>query len=180
MTVPWSIGWDPLMRSIGNGKMSELQNIPTNGVDIDSLKRALRLTTVRWYKDEWENYVEDTEKYLVLQTYIKFKANLSTEPYHNLVTVPKYRQAISQVRVSSFRLGIETGCHLRPPIPATGRICKYCHFQNIDDELHFITKCDFHAIEWSHLYDNFQNICPKLYYHYLFTSNSCKVYFEWF
>ena len=94
-------------------------------------------------------------------TYIKFKTNLSIEPYLNLVTFPKHRRAISQLRVSSHRLAIETGRHHRPPIPATERLRKYCDPGNIDDELHFITGCDFDTAERHHSYDAVHYYMPN-------------------
>ena len=78
-----------------------------------------------------------------------------------LFNVPKYRRALSQLRVSSHRLAVETGRYLRPPIPAIERICKYCHLQNIDDDLYFITECDFRAIERDHLYEIVKKYFPN-------------------
>ena len=77
----------------------------------------------------------------------------------HLVKVPKYRRALLLLRVTSHRLAIETGRH--PPIPAIERICRYCHLQNIDDELHCITECDLHAIERGHLYEIVQKYVPN-------------------
>ena len=157
----WCTNVAKLMRSIGYGEVWDLQNIPPSESDIGSIKRALKLATVQRYKDKWENDVKDTIKYPVLRTYTKFKNSFSVEPYLNLVNVPKYRLAISQLRVSSHRLAIETGRHTRPPILASERICKYCHLQNIDDELHFITECDYHATERDNLYQTVQRYVPN-------------------
>ena len=63
--------------------------------------------------------------------------------------------------VTSQRLAIESSRHLKPPIPALERICKYCHLRNIDDELYCITECEFHAIKQVHLYKIVQKFVPN-------------------
>ena len=42
------------------------------------------------------------------------------------------------------------------------KICKFCHLPYIDDELFFITKGDFHAIERGHLYEIIQKYVPNV------------------
>ena len=50
---------------------------------------------------------------------------------------------ISRIRASSHNLGIELGRHTRPnPTPIENRICLHCSSNSLDDEFHFIMKCD--------------------------------------
>ena len=55
----------------------------------------------------------------------------------------KYKKAIAQFRISSHKLGIETGRHEKSIIPFNCRICNYCQQDCIDDEQHFLVDCHF-------------------------------------
>ena len=81
-----------------------------------------------------------------LRTYKIFKTDFRLEHYLLHLKSPKHRQAIAQFRLSSHNLGIETGRHCRPVKPVSERICKYCDSGEIDDEVHFLLKCNAHEL----------------------------------
>ena len=56
-----------------------------------------------------------------------------------------YRRALTRLRVSAHKLNIEIGRQRRPYIPRHQRLCLYCNCGDIDDEIHFLLKCNFHA-----------------------------------
>ena len=148
----WCTEIAALMGSIGYGDIWTSQSIPCDLAGIRRLKHKLQSAATQKYADEWVNDSKDIRKHPILRTYIRFKTNFIIEPYLKLVTVTNHRRAISQLRVSSHRLAIETGRHSKPPVPAADRICKYCVHNAIDDETHFITSCDFHALERNDIY----------------------------
>ena len=51
------------------------------------------------------------------------------------------RIALAIFRTSCHSLRIETGRHHKPPTPPEDRLCKFCNSGIVDDELHFLTKC---------------------------------------
>ena len=55
------------------------------------------------------------------------------------------RDVIKEIEVSAHKLDIEIGRHRRPYIPRHQRLCLYCNCGEIDDEIHFLLKCNFHA-----------------------------------
>ena len=76
---------------------------------------------------------------------ISSKESHCLETYIQCLSVKKYQQAISRFRVSSHRLGIELGRHYKKRLPVEQRQCNFCNSRNLDDELHFLIKCEFHT-----------------------------------
>ena len=73
---------------------------------------------------------------------------------------PKYRQAIARIRASSHHLGIELGRHTKPkPTPIENRLCLYCSSNSIDNEFHFVLKCQKNNKERGVL---FKNLSPQI------------------
>ena len=90
----------------------------------------------RKFISEWENDINDQNKYPSLRTYRIFKTKLEMEPYLYLVKNPKYRMAISKFRSSSHILEIERGRHTRPITPLENRLCSSCKV--VETEIHFL------------------------------------------
>ena len=82
-------------------------------------------------------------------TYRLIKTNFCTELYLNS-QLPKYRMALSRLRLLSHTLGIEIGRY-PPRIPRNERYCTYCLKHDIDNEFHFVLECDSH-IEYRCMY----------------------------
>ena len=57
------------------------------------------------------------------------------------------QQGLTRLRVSSHNFFIKRGGHSRPIIPRGERICKFCPLNEIDDEMHFLSKRTFHDSE---------------------------------
>jgi len=61
--------------------------------------------------------------------------------YLDIITVRKYRIALSRLRVSSHRLAIESGRWRKPEsVPFDQRVCSLCNV--LEDEFHFVLKCE--------------------------------------
>ena len=72
---------------------------------------------------------------------------------------------MTRYRISAHTLGIETGRYKHPVTPLCERKCKYCESNEIDDEKHFILRCDTFKIKrqcfmsrMNALYSNFNNL----------------------
>ena len=72
-----------------------------------------------------------------------------------MLTVDKYRKALTRLRVSSHILLIETGRWNKPStIPRNERLCPFCEV--LEDEYHFVLECQ--------LFNNLRkNYVPKFY-----------------
>ena len=75
-----------------------------------------------------------------LVTYLFLKTNFGLEKYLTLINNFNYRKSICRFRVSAHRLYIETGRYTN--IPRNERLCKNCSANEIEDEAHFLIKCD--------------------------------------
>ena len=84
---------------------------------------------------------------MTLRTYKIFKTEFRLERYLLSVKNPRYRNALSQFRLSSHNLGIEIGRHCRPKKPVEERLCMYCNEGKIDDEMHMLFSGSFHTEE---------------------------------
>ena len=104
----WCTNVANLLRSIGYGEMWESRNIPHKNTNIGSMKHALKMATIRRYKDKWE---------IMFKIQKNTQYQIQSEFWHRTVVefsqVPIYRHSVSQLMVSSHGLAIETGRHLR-------------------------------------------------------------------
>jgi len=88
---------------------------------LDNFKQAL-----------WQNICNSG----TLCTYKYLKTSLSIEAYLDILP-KKLRKAMSQLRVSSHSLYVETGRYTRQRIDRSQRYCTFCNNQDIEDEFHF-------------------------------------------
>ena len=65
------------------------------------------------------------------------------QPYLNLITIRKFRTAMTKLRVSSHRLEVEIGRWSRPvSTPFDERKCRIC--DKLEDEFHFLFECSLY------------------------------------
>ena len=74
----------------------------------------------------------------------------------------QFRKMICKLRISSHNLRIETERHKSKPVDRSLRICKFCTQNDIENEIHFLTKCPFHNSFRSKLYTLVTSHCQKL------------------
>ena len=86
----------------------------------------------------------------LLRSYRLYKNEFHTECYLDYINVPKYRISITKTRASSHDLEIERGRYTRPRIDPNQSLCSCCF--EIEDEEHFITKCQINAHDRQNLY----------------------------
>ena len=114
----------------------------------------------RKFISEWENDINDQNKYPSLRTYRIFKTKLEMEPYLYLVKNPKYRMAISKFRSSSHILEIERGRHTRPITPLENRLCPSCKV--VETEIHFMLECTMYQCYRRELFNKVLSVEPYL------------------
>ena len=73
------------------------------------------------------------------------KLEFEYEKYLDNVRSSKYRRLITQMRVSAHKLRIETGRYGRNRIERNQRVCQTCNSQEVEDEFHFLLKCDTYS-----------------------------------
>lgn len=91
------------------------------------------------YLTDW-NQTNISMKDGKLVTYLNIKTNFGLEKYLTLIKNYQYRRSICKLRVSSHRLLIEQGRYKN--IPRNERLCNNCNQNTIEDESHFLIKCD--------------------------------------
>ena len=74
-----------------------------------------------------------------LCTYNHFKQKYHSEPYLNYITDPSTRKEVTRFRISAHSLRIETGRYKK--LDRDKRICLMCNSGDVEDEFHFIIKC---------------------------------------
>ena len=88
------------------------------------------------YKQEWLGHITDSSRAYTYKHFCSF--NFKT--YLDDITITKFRVALTQLRLSSHRLRIETGRWNKPvSTPFHERICIIC--SKLEDEYHFLLEC---------------------------------------
>ena len=88
-----------------------------------------------------------------LRTYRQFKNTFQMEPYLLEVKSLNLRKKLTQLRVGSHHLHIETGRHSIPYKDPSDRICSHCNLQEIEDEKHFVMTCPLYAVLRENLFN---------------------------
>ena len=110
-----------------------------------SLKQSLN----KKYSNDWlltNEMLKDGK----LSTYLFLKTNFGLEKYLTLLR-PEYRKPICRLHASAHRLLIEMGRYNNTP--RTERICKNCMCNEIEDEEHFIIRCNKFTKEREELFE---------------------------
>ena len=99
------------------------------------------------YERQWHQYISRSGYQCSnkLQCYSTFKNKLKRENY--IVSNPiNKRRNLTKLRISAHDLAVETGRYTSPKTPREQRTCILCTKREVEDEFHFLIKCD--------LYDN--------------------------
>ena len=88
----------------------------------------------------WNRELENSSRAVFYRTFADFQF----QDYLDIITVRKFRIAITKLRVASHRLEVETGRWSRPnAIPFEERKCKICN--QLEDEFHFFFECPIYS-----------------------------------
>ena len=105
-----------------------------------------------------------------LRTYSLIKHKIGREDYLEQIKNTKHRQQLTKFRLSNHKLRIEVGRHMN--LPKEERICEICN-EGIEDEIHFLVKCDLYKTLRKPLVD----ICTELRPQFGFYSDQEKFVF---
>ena len=73
------------------------------------------------------------------------------------------RKAICKLRLSAHYLLIDMSRYVKPKsMPRSGRICKHCTQNLIENELHFLSQCSLFVPQRKKLYNHIQSINSNL------------------
>ena len=95
-----------------------------------------------------------------LDTYFSFKNCFQKEKYLDSTNF-QLRKIICKFRISSHNLRVETERHKSKPLDRPLRTCKFCTQTDIENEIHFLTKCPFYQSTRTDLYTLVINRCPN-------------------
>ena len=124
------------------GKESQLGDF-LGGVNLPEVKLLLT------QKDS-ENWKKDVENFPKLRTYRTLKSQFGKENYVDNFLSKNRRSLLAQIRTGTSFLRIETGRYERQiaangqfeKLPVEKRICRLCDKNEIEDEFHFVMKCN--------------------------------------
>ena len=75
-------------------------------------------------------------KHVSMRLYKQIKITIDRSTYLDILETPTYIKGISQLRLSSHKLAIETCRHNK--ISLHDRKCTHCTLNDIEDEFHFV------------------------------------------
>ena len=107
-----------------------------------------------------QNECKDKPK---LRTFVAIKDFDNVSPHISKPLSFLERKTVSQLRLGTLPLRLETARYLRPILPENERIC-YCHSGEVENELHFLFQCSSYVqlrTSWLNklmLPDNFEEI----------------------
>lgn len=88
------------------------------------------------YLQHWYAEINNSRK---LETYALFKYDFEEEKYLQLSLQHKFKQALSQFRISAHSLAIETGRYEN--VARENRLGKFCNMRKVESEYHFLLVC---------------------------------------
>ena len=93
-----------------------------------------------------------------LKLFSVIKQDFSFEKYLSKIKDVKHRRVLTQFRISSHRLAIETGRHTR--IARKNRLCKSCSAGEIEDEAHILLSCSAFTDKRSTFFQSIESLHP--------------------
>ena len=123
-----------------------------NEHNLKESKRKIKIRCHDNYDRYWHSKIMESPKAI---SYSKFKQNVSLEKYLCKVKNIRHKISLTRLRLSNHCLLIETGRHLRPKLERQQRKCFICK-DEIENELHFVTKCPLYSSERKKLYKSLE------------------------
>ena len=130
---------------VDNAISKYIVNLPCHTNAINIFVNTVREMRYSQFISQWKTDLQENRKWPKLDTYKMIKHDYRVEPHILYVRNKKYQRALTRLRVSSHKLNIEAGRHVRPYIPRQQRVCLHCTTGELDDEFHFLLICHFHS-----------------------------------
>ena len=128
-----------------------LSEVNLGDYNLDQVKNNLK----NRYKNIWfiNFHKEAMQNQGKLRTLYLFKSCLET------VTDARRRKCLTQLRISSHTLEVESGRYIKKPI--SERICKCCHLNQVEDEKHFLCICPLYDSERYFFFKYIKDLVPS-------------------
>ena len=126
---------------------------------------------------------QDPSDHNKLRTYKTYKSSFTREPYIDLVRNRNQKSSLTRLRTGSHFLGVEKGRWSRPVTPLEQRTCSYCSPPStstacspppttstsqppappgpVDDEHHFVMKCNRFDTERIIAFEEISSLVPN-------------------
>ncbi len=145
-----------MFNQLGIGQFTNRENCHSKTAVLEHVNNCMELETQQeWHKNLYRNVNVGGNK---LRTYRKFKHEYKTEMYLKRPMSFKVRRSFSNLRCGTAPLRIETGRYEGKALEE--RICQCCDSNNIEDEMHFLIKCNAFKEERKILYAKVTQCVP--------------------
>ena len=119
--------------------------LPCHTNDINIFVNTVREMQYNQFIFQWKTDLQENRKWPKLDTDKMIKHDYRVEPHILYVRNKRYQRALTRLRVSSHKLNIEAGRHVRPYIPRQQRVCLHCITGELEYEFNFLLICHFHS-----------------------------------
>lgn len=180
-----SDAWHTRVKTLSSSLKTELP-ISTNKNTVkrysDNILHEMKITYEKFWHCELTKTTSKTKNKggNKLRSYNILKNHFNIEPYLQIVDIPEHRRAITQLRLSSHNLNIET---MRGTVEDPNqRKCKKCGLDEKEDEEHFLIRCQAYTSQRESLIsiaksscNNTSNYGDSDWYIFLMTSEDKKI-----
>ena len=112
------------------------------------------------FRQKWHDEISNENK--KLRTYQKFKKDFKKELYLDTIRDRNKCIILTNFRVSSHTLHIETGRHTKPhPTPESERKCTQCRLDEIENECHFLIRCSHYEESRNEMFQTAEKYCSS-------------------
>ena len=113
------------------------------------------------YYQSWNATIRDSRKAI---TYKHIVEGFRPQFYLSNIRIPKYRHAMTKLRLRNNRLKVETGSWNGPnAIVYHERICEFCNQNHLEDEYHFVMTCSYYTELRRIFIPKYYRIRPNMY-----------------
>ena len=152
--VNWASLAKKLLSELGFYEVWLQQNVGDHQMFLAIFKQRVRDSFIQ----TWNSELAESSMAL----FFRNTSDFGFKAYLNIVTVKKFRRALSRLRMSSHRLEVEMGRWKRPVKVAYGeRKCRVCGV--LEDEFHFLIECPIYVNLRAKYIKRYYYISPSMY-----------------
>ena len=152
--VNWASLVKKLLSELGFYEVWLQQNVGDHQMFLAIFKQRVRDSFIQ----TWNSELAESSMAL----FFRNTSDFGFKAYLNIVTVKKFRRALSRLRMSSHRLEVEMGRWKRPVKVAYGeRKCRVCGV--LEDEFHFLIECPIYVNLRAKYIKRYYYISPSMY-----------------
>ena len=121
-------------------------------IDVNMSVHEIKSLLIKRSMGYWEKQIKENavDKQGKLRTYFCFKPKFKKEIYLRIIQNREVRKCYTEFRISAHQLAIERGRYKN--VKSTERICKNCHTNEVESEMHFLLQCQKYQEERNKLY----------------------------